>query len=119
MTLHGTREGRTIAALFANLDDRITLLRDAMAAEKLTLGALLAGWLEQERIAKGELAATVAASLLESGAMTEAARVLSETGIAPQALRDAATGVAAIQGMTDAQWAAEDYWHGHGERRPR
>ena len=88
-----------------------------MAAENLNLAVLLTEWIENEDIAKGEAAANVAASLLESEAMTKAAQVLSKTGIPPQVLRDGAVGVAAIQGMSDAQWATETFRHGHDDWR--
>jgi len=113
MTLHGTRESRAIARAFANLDDRIALVREAMAGESLSLGVIVAEWLERDGIAKDEHAAEVTASLLESPAMAKAARVLSETGTAPDSLHAAAVGLAAITSMTPAEWAAENYWHGH------
>lgn len=106
----------TIARTFANLEDRIGLARETAAGD-LPLAVLLAGWIKGEGIASGEAAANIAASLLESGAMTGAARVLSDTGIAPQVLRDGAVGVAAIQGMSPAQWATETFRHGHDDWR--
>jgi hypothetical protein len=51
--------------------------------------------------------------------MRSHAAVLIATGDAPQALRDAAAGVACIASLEPGEFAAEEHWHGHGEKPGR
>jgi hypothetical protein len=78
--------------------------------------ASLAEWIEREGIAPAEIAVYVAGTLLESPAMRRPAEELHAGRKAPQMLRDAATGVAALARMGDEGWAMENYRHGHGRK---
>jgi hypothetical protein len=92
---------------------------DARRAQERELSALLAEWAEAEGIATGDVAAEVADRLAESPAMRDCAAVLIASGTAPQALRDAAAGVACIASVEPGEFAAEEYYHGHGEKPRR
>lgn len=83
------------------------------------VAALLAEWAQAEGIATGDVAAEVADRLAESPAMRGHAAVLLATGDAPQALRDAAAGVACIASLEPGEFAAEEHYHGHGEKPRR
>lgn len=83
------------------------------------VSALLAEWAQAEGIAAGDVAAEVAGRLAESPAMRGHAAVLTASGTAPQALRDAAIGIACIASLDPDERTAEDYWHGHGEKPRR
>lgn len=148
MAFSDTREGRDIARLLGSFDADVARLRKAMAAEICACGheaeahdggigicddcdcnafrpaaadltSRLAAWLEADGITSGDTAAHVAGSLMESPAMRSAVDELFSGGTAPQMLRDAATGIADLHALGDAGWAAENYWHGHGTRRPK
>lgn len=86
---------------------------DAKRVQEREIAGRLAEWLEAEGIAKGDVAADVADTLSESAFMREQAAVMFEAGDAPQALRDAAIGVAVIASLTPEDLAAELFWHGH------
>jgi hypothetical protein len=89
---------------------------NAQRAQERELSALLAEWAEAEGIATGDVAAEVADRLAESPAMRSHAAVLIASGTAPQALRDAAAGAASIASVEPGEFAAEEHWHGHGEK---
>jgi hypothetical protein len=91
----------------------------AQQDEEREVAALLAEWAQAEGIATGDIAAEVADRLAESPAMRVHAAVLTATGDAPQALRDAAAGVACIASLEPGQFAAEEHYHGHGEKPRR
>src|ERR1700756_4123617 len=86
---------------------------NAQQEQERKVAALLAEWAQAEGIAYGDVAAEVADRLAESPAMRGHAAVLVASGTAPQALRDAATGVACIASLEPGEFAAEEYYHGH------
>lgn len=94
---------------------------DTKRQQEQEIAAFLAQWAETAGIATGDVAAEVAELLSEDPAMQEHAAVLIATGQAPQPLVDAAEGIACIASLDPDARAAEDYWHGHGDkpRRPR
>lgn len=94
---------------------------DARMEQERDLAVRLAEWIGAEGIAEGDVAAEVAETLSESPDMQAHAAALLATGQAPQALTDAAAGVASIAAMDPDKRAAEEYLYGHGEkpRRPR
>ncbi len=82
----------------------------------VSLSARLTEWITEQGIAEGELAAEVAASLLEHESMRSAAEGIGNEGRRLGMLRDAAIAVAEIAGADPEEWAAEAYWHGHDEK---
>jgi hypothetical protein len=92
---------------------------NARQDEEREVASLLAEWAQAEGIATGDVAAEVADRLAESPAMRGHAAVLLATGDAPQALRDAAAGAARIASLEPGEFAAEEHWHGHGEKPRR
>lgn len=92
---------------------------NAQQDEEREAASLLAEWAQAEGIATGDVAAEVADRLAESPAMRVHAAVLIAGGDAPQALRDAAAGVACLASLDPDERTAEDYWHGHGDKPRR
>lgn len=84
--------------------------------EAPTLVSRLADWLVSESIASAGTAPDIAERIITAAGEDTVSGWL---GTGSQALTDAAKGIAALASLGDAGWAAEDYWHGHRERRPR
>lgn len=108
VALNGTREGRAIARLSAGLDERLAVLREAMAREPLAVR--LAAWLEAEGFTPG-----LAERIITAAGEDKASAWLGD-GSGSQALRDAAAGIASLASLGDAGLAIENFRHGHGKR---
>jgi hypothetical protein len=76
------------------------------------LAGRLAVWIEDQAIAKDDIALAVAGSLVISGGYEWALRAWAD-GNPSQVLRDAATGLASDAHLTLGAWAAQNYRHGH------
>jgi hypothetical protein len=89
---------------------------DVTATAPVSLAARLAAWITEQGIAAGDLAAEVAASLLDHESMRSAAEGIGNGGRHLGLLRDGAIALAEILGADPDEWAAEAYWHGHDEK---
>lgn len=78
------------------------------------LPARLAEWAEGDGLASGEAARDLAERLITAAGEDRVSRWLGD-GSGSQVLRDTATGIASLQELGDAGWAAENHWHGHGD----
>jgi hypothetical protein len=107
MALEDTIEGRSLIRAFTGHDGSLARLREP------DLTSRLAAWLEAEGIASAGSAPDLAERIIAAAGDGKASAWLGD-GSGSQALRDAATGIAAIASLGDAGWDRENILHGHG-----
>lgn len=79
------------------------------------LPARLAAWLVSEGISSAEASPDIAERIISAAGEDTVSAWLGD-GTGCQVLRDAAVSIASVADLEPGELAADNYWHGHGQR---